>query len=347
MTDGLPRVTVLVPCRNEERYISACLDSILGTSYPADRLEILVIDGRSTDRTRDIVQQYVGRDARIRLVDNPKRIVPTALNAGIRIATGDIVVRMDAHVVYPAAYITRLVTALQDSGADNVGARLITVPSGDGPVARAIAIGLSHPLGVGNAHYRLGSQSERWVAVDTVPFGCYRREVFSRIGGFDEDLIRNQDDEFNARLIQQGGKVLLIPDLTARYYARPTLRQLGRMYFQYGLFKPLVARKVGRVMTARQLVPAGFVAALGLTLSMALLWPGTAWALGVLAVLYGAAVIGSSLPYARDEGMPCALALMIVFPTLHVSYGVGFWRGMWRAVFHRTALDPAAVPLSR
>jgi glycosyltransferase involved in cell wall biosynthesis len=346
MTDALPRVTVLVPCRNEERYIGACLDSILGTNYPADRLEILVIDGRSSDRTRDIVQQYVGRDPRIRLVDNPKQIVPTALNAGIRLATGEVVVRMDAHVVYPASYITRLVTALGESGADNVGGRLITVASGDGPMARAIAIAQSHPLGVGNAHYRLGPhEDQRWV--DTVPFGCYRREVFGRIGGFDEDMVRNQDDEFNARLIRQGGKVLLLADLTARYYARPTLRKLAQMYFQYGLFKPLVARKVGRVMTARQLVPAGFVLALALTLSMALLWPGAAWALGVLAVVYGAAVIGSSVPYARDEGVPCALALMIVFPTLHVSYGVGFWRGIWRAVFHRTAVDPAAVPLSR
>src|SRR6185436_10049890 len=109
-----------------------------------------------------------------------------------------------------------LVTALQESGADNVGGRLVTVPSGDGPMARAIAIAQSHPLGVGNAHYRLGPQAQRWV--DTVPFGCYRREVFGRIGGFDEDMIRNQDDEFNARLIRQGGKVLLLPDLTARYY---------------------------------------------------------------------------------------------------------------------------------
>jgi glycosyltransferase involved in cell wall biosynthesis len=154
MTGLLPRVTVLVPCRNEERYIGACLESILATSYPLDRLEILVIDGRSSDRTRAIVQQYVNRDAFIRLVDNPRRIVPTALNAGIRLATGDIVVRMDAHVVYPASYITRLVTALQESGADNVGGRLVTVPSGEGAIARAIAIALSHPLGVGNAHYR-------------------------------------------------------------------------------------------------------------------------------------------------------------------------------------------------
>jgi hypothetical protein len=181
--------------------------------------------------------------------------------------------------------------------------------------------------------------------VDTVPFGCYRRELFARLGGFDEDLIRNQDDEFNARLIQQGGKVMLLPDLTARYYARPTLRQLARMYFQYGLFKPLVARKVGRVMTIRQLVPAGFVAALAVTLAAALLFPGTAWLLGTLAILYGAAVIGSSAPYARDEGVACALALLIVFPTLHISYGVGFWRGLWRAVFHRAAQCAPSVRL--
>jgi glycosyltransferase involved in cell wall biosynthesis len=338
-----PRVSVLVPCRNEECCIAACLDSIVATTYPAELLEILVIDGRSTDRTRAIIQQYADRDARIRMVDNPKRIVPTALNAGIHIATGDIVVRMDAHAVYPAEYISRLVEALEETGADNVGARLVTVPSGEGPIARAIALALSHPFGIGNAYYRLGSEERRWV--DTVPFGCYRREVFGRVGGFDEDLVRNQDDEFNARLIQQGGKVLLLSDLTLRYYARPTLRQLARMYYQYGLFKPLVARKVGKVMTLRQLVPAGFVAALALALLAAVV--GIGLPLGLLAIFYGGAVIGNAVALAREAGWACAAALLVVFPTLHISYGIGFWRGVWRAVVHRTAVDPATVPLSR
>jgi glycosyltransferase involved in cell wall biosynthesis len=346
MKPVLPRVTVIVPCRNEERYIGACLDSIVATAYPVDRIEVLVVDGRSTDHTRAIVERYVERYAWITLVDNPKRIVPTGLNLGISGATGEIIVRMDAHVVYPASYIPRLVQALAETGADNVGARLVTVPAGDGPIARAIALALSHPLGVGNARYRLSGETRRWV--DTVPFGCYRRETFGKIGGFDEDLVRNQDDEFNARLIKNGGRILLLPDLTARYYARPTLRQLARMFFQYGLFKPLVARKVKRVMTLRQLAPAALVLGLVITALGAVLWPETAAAFWLLAGAYVATVVACSWRFARDEGVLCALSLLAVFPTLHFSYGLGFLRGVWPAVFPaRAVVDPTAIPLSR
>lgn len=342
----VPRVTVLVPCRNEERYIGPCLDSILATTYPLDRLEVLVVDGLSTDRTRDIIARYAASFECVHLVDNPQRIVPTALNRGLRMASGEVIVRMDAHVLYPANYIGRLVTALDEYGADNVGGRLTTVPSGSGPVARAIALALSHPFGVGNALYRLRVSEPR--EVDTVPFGCYRRSVFGRIGGFDEDLVRNQDDEFNARLIQSGGKVILLPDLTARYYARPTLRQLARMYFQYGLFKPLVARKIGRIMTLRQLAPAAFVAAIALAVVAAVAWPALLPAFGLLFALYAAVVVGSSLRAARGQGLRCAFALMAAFLILHGSYGFGFWRGLWRALFPpRAGIDPAAIPLSR
>jgi GT2 family glycosyltransferase len=268
------------------------------------------------------------------------------MNIAIAQATGDIVVRMDAHVVYPAAYLTRLVTALDETGAENVGARLVTVPAGPGPLARAIAIALSHPLGVGNSHHRLAGTVRRWV--DTVPFGCYRRDVFGRLGGFDEDLVRNQDDEFNARLIRQGGRVLLLPDLTARYYARPGLRQLWRMYYQYGLFKPLVARKVRRLTTWRQLVPAAFVAGLAAAALASLVRPAALPFLVLPALAYAAVVMVTALGHARAEGLRCALGLMLAFPTLHVSYGVGFLRGLWRAVITpKAVIDPAAIPLSR
>ena len=226
------------------------------------------------------------------------------MNAGIRAARGEIIVRMDAHVVYPPHYLPIAVAALLETGADNVGGVIVTRPGANTPMGRAIALGLSHPFGVGNSYFRIGTSERRWV--DTVPFGCFRRSLFDRIGLFDEELVRNQDDEFNFRIQQRGGRVLLLPDLVAQYYARPSLRHVARMYFQYGYFKPLVARKLGRIMTARQLVPAAFLLTLA---GAALLGPWFTWAAalgGVLAAIYllcvGACALAAAVSQARGMG---------------------------------------------
>jgi glycosyltransferase involved in cell wall biosynthesis len=342
-----PRVTVILPCRNEARYIAPCLDSILAGAYPSDLLEVLVVDGDSTDDTRTVVREYAERHPQVQLLDNPGRIVPTALNIGIRAATGDIIARMDAHVVYPPEYLPRLVAALEESGADNVGGCVITLPADGTATAQAIAIALGHPFGVGNSHFRIGAREARFV--DTVPFGCFRRELFHKLGMFDEELVRNQDDEFNYRIVSHGGKIRLQPDVVCYYYARGSLRQLARMFYQYGAFKPLVARKVGRIMTVRQLVPAGFVTALLGAGLAGLLWR-PAWLAGLtLAGVYAAAILFSSARVFRSHGVRCATALTLVFPVLHFSYGLGFLRGLRDGVFGRSSRwrDPQAVPLSR
>ena len=342
-----PRLSVVLPCRNEARYIEPCLDSILAGAYPADLLEILVVDGHSTDDTRAVVREYAERHPQVRLLDNPQRIVPTALNIGIRAATGDIIARMDAHVVYPPEYLPRLVAALEESGADNVGGCVITLPADGTATAQAIAIALSHPFGVGNSHFRIGAREARFV--DTVPFGCFRRELFDKVGLFEEELVRNQDDEFNYRIVSRGGKIRLQPDVVCYYYARGSLGQLARMFYQYGAFKPLVARKIGRIMTLRQLVPAGFVSAL-LGAGVAGLFWHPAWLAGLtLAGAYAAAILFSSGRVFRSHGVRCATALTVVFPVLHFSYGVGFLRGLRDGLFGRPSRwrDPEAVPLSR
>lgn len=342
-----PLVTVILPCRNEVRYIAACLDSILAASYPPDRLEILVVDGMSDDGTREAVTQYAAQHPRIKLLDNPTRIVPTALNVGIRAAAGDVIARMDAHVVYPPEYLPRLVAALEETGADNVGGCIVTLPADGTAVAQAIAIALGHPFGVGNSHFRIGARTAR--LVDTVPFGCYRREVFTRVGMFDEELVRNQDDEFNHRLVAKGGRIMLLPDVRAYYYARGSFAQVARMFYQYGAFKPLVARKVGRIMTVRQLVPAGFVTALVGTTLGALLWAPAGLAAAAIAGAYAAGVAACAIPVARRNGARCALALAAVFPVVHISYGIGFLRGLRDGLFGRRGRwrDPATVPMSR
>lgn len=342
-----PLVTVIIPCRNEAPRIRECLESIAANEYPRDRLEVLVVDGQSGDGTRAIVAEFAGRDPRVQLLDNPRKITPAALNVGLARARGQIIIRMDAHNGYPPNYIPALVNWLETSGADNVGGVWVTRPGADTAVAQAIAVALSHPLGVGNAHYRIGAAAPRWV--DTVPFGCYRRSVFERIGGFDEELVRNQDDEFNCRLIRSGGRILLVPEIVSSYYARDSLAKVGRMFYQYGYFKPLVLRKIGRVMTVRQLIPALFVAVLAIG-AVAAPWIAPVrllWALVILA--YAAAILACSLAAMFRHGIACGLALPLTFPVLHVSYGLGFLQGLLEFLVLRRnpSANTACIPLSR
>ncbi len=342
-----PRVSVIVPCRNERRYIADCLDSIRMNDYPGNFVEVLVVDGMSDDSTRDVLRDYAQRWPGTRWLDNPTRSTPAALNIGIRHARGEIVMRMDAHCHYPRNYISTLVRWLDESGADNVGGVCRTLPGSDSPAARAIAIALSHPFGVGNSRFRIGTTTPRWV--DTVPFGCYRRNVFERIGLFDEELVRNQDDEFNQRLLKNGGKILLVPDVAVDYYARDSVAKVARMYYQYGYFKPLVARKLGRIGTLRQVIPAAFVLALAASLLLGMwLVPGRfvfAGILGVYLVTLLTAIV-ASIP---RNGLQTSVLLLVVFPALHLSYGWGSIRGMVRFFFRRlpTKASADSIPVSR
>ena len=311
--------------RNEERFIARCLESILLNDYPADRLEIIVVDGMSEDGCRTIVDGFAAQHSSIRLLDNPARITPAALNAGIEASKGDVVMRMDAHTVYPPNYISRCIESLQRYGADNVGGLWDIRPGSRSVMARAIAVAQAHPFGVGNAYYRIGVSEPKWV--DTVPFGCYRRDVFDRIGLFDMDLIRCQDDEFNARLIRHGGRILLDPAIRCLYFARSTLGQVARMFYQYGYFKPLAAKKVGRVMTVRQLVPGLFVIALIGTGCMGLFWPPALLVLLLVLGSYLTAGFGAGLKAARRHGLAVGLNLPLVFAIMHFSYGIGFLKG--------------------
>jgi glycosyltransferase involved in cell wall biosynthesis len=343
---SLPIVSVIIPCRNEVRHIRACLESIAQSQYPSELLDVIVIDGMSDDGTRDVLQEFADNHSLIRVLDNPRLITPAALNIGIAAARGSVVMRMDAHSSYPPEYILHLVRWLDVSGAENVGGACLTEPANDSLMARAIAKALSHPFGVGNSHFRLGVTEPRWV--DTVPFGCYRRSVFERIGGFDEDLTRNQDDEFNARLRRAGGRILLVPDVSSNYIARATLGKLWRMYYQYGLFKPLAVRKAMKAPTLRQLAPAAFVLVLALTTLLAFVHGVGPWPLIALLVVYGVSVCAAAGSVARCAGARVGLASIIVFPVLHFSYGLGYLLGLAELTLLRaTSKNGQAVPLTR
>ncbi len=339
-----PFVSVVIPCRNEAAYIDACLTSVEASDFPKDRLEALVVDGMSDDGTRAAIERHLRTNPWLTRLDNPDRITPSAMNIGIRHARGDVIVRLDAHCHYPTDYISKVVSWLVESGADNVGGVCRTQPANRSAKARAIALGGSHPFGVGNSHFRIGAREPR--SVDTVPFGCYRREVFDEIGLFDEELVRNQDDELNARLVKHGGRILLVPEIVSDYFARDSLVKLWRMYFQYGYFKPLVARKLGAVMTVRQVVPAAFVSS-SLALA-ALSWPipVARELLAAVLVAYATADAAAATHAGWGEGPGCIFWLTAVFPILHLSYGLGFLKGVVDFVLlnRRPGNRRAAVP---
>jgi GT2 family glycosyltransferase len=287
-------------------------------------------------------------DPGIRLLDNPDKVVPNGMNVGIEQSRGEVIIRADAHAEYPRDYVESLVSALIESGADNVGGAWITVPGSGTKSATAVAIVLSSPFGVGNATYRVTSGT-RPVEVDTVPFGCYWRTVFDRVGYFDTDLIRNQDDEFNARLVRSGGRIALYPNIRVRYFARDTIGKMAKMMFQYGWYKPLVAIKNGKPATSRQLVPPAFVCAMVLLPLLALIIPAFLRLWLLMVVAYFIVDVAVSLRAAARAGWTVFPYVVAAFPAAHVSYGAGYLRGVWDFVWMRRHVHRrgAAPSLSR
>jgi len=260
-----PPISLLLPIRNESAYIERCLRAVLAQDYPPDRMEILVVDGMSTDGTREIVRKMIAqsllsstdRQPPVVLLDNLAGIVPTALNIGLRQAKGEIIIRVDGHTVIAPDYVHRCVEALEQSGADNVGGRMHA--RGENAWGVAVAAATSSPFGVGGARFHY-SDEEEWV--DTVYMGAWPRPVFWGIGLFDEELVRDQDDEFNYRLREYGGRILLSPKIKSVYLVRGTPQALWRQYYQYGFWKVRVLQKHPLQMRPRQFVPPLFVLSL-------------------------------------------------------------------------------------
>lgn len=341
MSSENPFISIVIPCRNEAGWIGRCLDSIDRNDFPKDRLEVLIVDGMSDDETRAIAEEYAARFPYMRLLDNPKQITPAALNTGIEAANGEIILRMDAHYEYQPDYISKLVSWLHESGADNVGGLVVMEPANETAVARAIAVAVCHPFGVGNAYYRIGTSRPR--RVDTVPFGCYRKEVFARVGLFDEDLVRNQDIEFNLRLRKKGGSILLVPDVVIRGQARDSLGKLWRMYYQYGYFNPLVIRNMGGKMSLRQIITPAFVGGVVTAFLLSLWFPWACLAGGAVLAAYFAVTIFCSIAALRKHGAAAAILLPLVFMILHVSHGLGFIRGLFHLLTPRHRFRSRAV----
>jgi glycosyltransferase involved in cell wall biosynthesis len=319
-----PFVSVVMPVRNEAAYIERALAAVIAQDYPPDRLEILVADGLSTDGTRERVAAAARARPNLRLLDSPGRTAPCGLNVGVRAARGEIVVRVDGHCEIERDYVSRCVAHLEAGDGDAVGGSVETI--GEDRLADTIAAAMSSPFGVGGSAFR--TVRGRTLLVDTVPFPAYTRAILDRVGPFDEELVRNQDDEYNARLRKLGGRVLLAADVRSRYYSRGSWRGLWRQYFQYGYWKVRVLQKHPRQMKLRHFVPAAFVGALALCGVLAFFWKPAAFAgLGLLG-FYALAVAAASLRAFREHGARVFPGLPLAFVILHVAYGAGFWAGL-------------------
>ena len=327
-----PNVTIIVPCFNEERYIRSFIENILYQDYPRDRIEVFIIDGLSNDLTREIIEEYHVRHPYIQLLINEKRFVPFALNIGIKKSHGEVIIRLDAHSEYPTNYISTLVKQLFILKADNVGATWITKPANNSAKANSIAFALSSSFGVGNSHFRLGIKEIR--KVDTVPFGCFRKSLFDEIGLFDEELLRNQDDEFNARIIQNGGSIYLIPDIPITYYARPDISSLVKMFFQYAFFKPLVNRKLKKPATIRQFIPPLFVLFLLLGGIVVFILPPLHFVyIGGIGIYLFFAVFFTLKSSLENRKGYLIFYLPWIFLIQHLTYGIGYLAGIIKFVF--------------
>lgn len=334
-----PSVSVILAVRNEERHVERAIAGAIAQEWPRQRLEVLVVDGDSTDGTRAIVERAAARDARVRLLSNPHRFVAQGLNVGLAAARGEVIVRVDGHCRVPPGYVRAGVGELRRGAAECAGGPVRAL--GGTTVARAIALAMSTPFGVGGASFRWARDARE---VDHVPFGIWRREVFECLGGFDETLVRNQDDEFSDRLRRAGGRIRLLPGQVTDYWSRTSLAGLWRQYFGYGFWKVRVIRKRGGwPASPRHLAPAALVATLpggALLGALTRLWPLAAAVPLLYAAFLGLATLATWVSR-RDRA---ALLLPVVLPVLHAAYGAGFLRALLAAPPAAAAGVPAIGP---
>lgn len=322
-------ISVIIPCRNEEKFIGKCLDTILAQDFSKENLEVLVVNGASEDKTPEIVKNYCQKYPLIKLLENPQKYIPFGLNIGVKAAKGDIIVRMDAHAGYEKDYISKCVRYLRESGVDNVGGRIKTLPADNTSEAKAVATCLSHPFGVAST-FRLGSANAR--EVDTVFGGCYKREVFEKIGYFNEKLWRSQDYEFNLRLRASGGKIMMFPDIVATYYPQATLWGFLKHNFEDGYWVTYPLKFKIKYFGFRHLLPMIFVLVIFLLGLLSLFSQVFYLFFEFLVIFYLLLAILFSWQIAlRQKNLDLLTNMMIAFLSRHFGYGLGSLWGLVRA----------------
>ena len=326
-----PFVSVVIPARNEERTIVACLDAVLSQDWPSDRMEIIVADGMSDDSTRRIVDERSCRDARVRLIDNPGRIVPGGMNLAIGAARGEFIVRVDGHTIIANDYVRVTIETLQRTGAEGAGGRMTPIVSPG--FAGAVAFATSSPFGVGNSLFHYAQEETE---SDSVYLGAYPKTTFERFGGYDEAMVRNQDDELNYRIRARGGRIVLNPAIRSAYQPRGSVGRLFSQYFQYGWWKSRVMARIPASASPRHFIPSLFVLSLAGLLATSLFIPAAALLVAAILLLHaGASLAGAifwSVPVDSDLNAQDWLRTVILVPVaalvLHTGYGLGLIAGL-------------------
>lgn len=319
MNPEIPFVSIVMPVRNESAYIESCLNNVLAQDYPEGRLEIIVADGNSTDGTREIIQRVQKNSPILKLIDNPKKIVSAGLNEMMRNVRGSIIVRVDGHCEIAPDYVSNAVRLLAKyPEAIGVGGPIETI--GQNWISKAVAVAMSSRFGVGGSAFRTNKNIETYV--DTIPFPAYRREVIEKAGPYDEELVRNQDDEYNYRLRKMGFKLLLSPQMKSWYYSRSSIGKLFSQYFQYGFWKVRVLQKHSQQMQMRQFVPFLFV------FSLLIFSVVSKEIFLFLILLYGCVNVTASLIESARNGWGYLPLLPLIYSVLHLSYGLGFGAGL-------------------
>jgi len=328
------KVSIIIPCRNEEKFIGTCLDSIIDQDYPKENLEVLVVDGMSKDVTKKIIEDYSHRYPFIKYLENPKKITPCALNIGINSATGEIIVRMDAHAKYERAYISKCVKYLNYYNVDNVGGNMVTLPIEDSLIGRSIVKVLTNKFGVGNSAFRTGSKEPKFV--DTVFGGCYWKEIFDKIGLFNENLSSSQDIEFNLRLIRSGGKILLVPDIISYYYTRSNLISFITNNFRNGFWVVYPLKFVKMPLSWRHYIPFAFVSILLGSALLTFYWLIFGYLLLFTSGLYLLTNAFFSAEVAVSEkNWRYFFIIILTFTVFHLSYGFGSMVGLVKVLFSK------------
>jgi len=342
LTENPVTVTVLVPCRNEEQFIDRCLASIFAFEAVPGGFEVVVVDGLSEDKTAEKLAAWSRREGdRLRVLTNPSRAVPAGLNLGIRAARGRLILRVDAHSAYPPDYLRLAVETSDRTKADNVGGLVKTIPAADTLSARLVQYMTTHRFGVGNSRFRLGSPEG---PIDTVPFGCFRREIFARIGWFDERLVRNQDYEFNRRILRSGGTIWCNPAIEATYYNRASVPSLLSQAWHTGRWNPWMWYLAPYAFAARHVVPAAFVCCEVLLLLASGFSAVARWALLAVNGVYACVALWVAFRHARRESSLVRALLAACFFAYHFAYGSGILAGAAALIVGRAPVQQTREP---
>lgn len=326
----MTRVSVIVPCFNEQNTIPMLLEAIYAQTYPRQEIEVIIADGLSTDQTRERVAEFKNDhpDLVVRVVDNPLRIIPAGLNKAISVAEGEYIIRLDAHSIPHPDYVSRCVAALDSEKGDNVGGVWEIRPFGSGRQAKSIALAAAHPLGVGDARYRFTEQAQK---VDTVPFGAFRSSLVEKIGAFDERLLTNEDYEFNVRVHQAGGTVWLDPSIRSVYFARGSLVELARQYWRYGYWKARMLRKYPGTIRWRQALPPLFVSSLFILMILSIWFPLARWIFVLELASYALILLSIGFQSGiKHHDLYLIIGVPLAIATMHFSWGSAF---LWSLFF--------------